>query len=42
MNVYLPKELCSMTYKDLDQAIKLIQSVGKSCFVAKSDFKAAF
>ena len=42
VNRYTPKELCSVKYKNLDQAIKLCMHVGRGCFVAKSDMKSAF
>ena len=42
VNDYTPKDLCTVKYKDLDQAIRLIQSVSQNCFVVKSDFKGAF
>ena len=42
VNSNTPKELCTVKYKDLDNAIKLCLKVGRGCYVAKSDMKSAF
>ena len=42
VNHYTPKELCSVKYKNLDEAIKLCLPTEKGCHLAKSDIKSAF
>ena len=42
INYYTPKELCSVKYNDLDQAILLCSSLGQGCRMVKSDLKSAF
>ena len=41
-NSCTPKELCSVKYKDLDEAIRLCIQTGDKCYLAKSDMKSAF
>ena len=38
----IPKELATVRYATIDDAIRLIKSVGKGCFLAKTDIKSAF
>ena len=42
VNVCTPKDLCSVKYKDLPNAIKLCSEAGRGCHTAKADIKSAF
>ena len=42
VNSETPKHLCSVSYKDIDFAIKMCKQEGEGCFVAKSDMQSAF
>ena len=42
INDHTPPELCSVRYKDLDNAIKLCMKEGVGTYLAKSDMKSAF
>ena len=42
VNDGIPKELATMRYATIDDAIRLIKSLGKGCFLAKTDIKSAF
>ena len=42
VNYYTPKELCSVQYRDLDNAIRLCLQARQGCYLAKSDMKSAF
>ena len=42
VNESIPKELASVRYATIDDAIRLIKSLGKGCFLAKTDIKSAF
>ena len=42
VNDGLPKELATVRYATTDDAIRLIKSLGKGCFLAKRDIKSAF
>ena len=42
VNDGISKEFSSVKYANISQAIKLIISVGKNCYLAKSDIQAAF
>ena len=37
-----PKQLATVRYATIDDAIRLIKSLGKGCFLAKTDIKSAF
>ena len=38
----IPKELATVRYATTDDAIRLVKSLGKGCFLAKTDIKSAF
>ena len=38
----IPKEFCSVTYKDYDYFVSLLTSVGQGCFIAKADIESVF
>lgn len=42
INDYIDPNLCSVKYTDFDEAIKMIQDLGKNCFLFKMDIKNAF
>ena len=42
VNSEIPDDLCSVTYPDFQEAIRLCQLAGKSAFAGKSDMKSAF
>ena len=42
VNSNTPKELCTVQYKDFDQAVKLCLAAGKNCHAGKSDLTSAF
>ena len=42
VNACMPKELCSVTYPGLEEAIRLCMQMGRSCKISKSDMKSAF
>ena len=42
VNDCIPKELVSVRYATIDDAIGLIKSLGQGCFLAKTDIKSAF
>ena len=42
VNSQTPRSLCTVTFEDLDYAIRMCLRAGKNCFVAKSDMYAAF
>jgi len=42
VNDGIPKELASVHYATIDDAVKLIMSLGKGSFLAKTDIKSAF
>ena len=42
VNDGIPKELATVRYATIDDAIRLIKSLGKGCFLAKTDIKSAF
>ena len=42
VNDRIPKELSSVHYDTIDDAIKKITSLGARCFLAKTDIKSAF
>ena len=42
VNDGIPKELATVKYATIDDAIRLIKSLGKGCFLAKTDIKSAF
>ena len=42
VNDGVPKELATVRYATIDDAIRLIKSPGKGCFLAKTDIKSAF
>ena len=42
VNINTPKELTSVKYKDLDEAIRLCLKHGKTCMIGKSDLISAF
>ena len=37
VNSQIPKEVCSVSYPDFDEAVKMCLMAGKSCSVGKSD-----
>ena len=42
VNANTPSELCSVQYKNFEEAVRLCLRVGKACFAGKSDFSSAF
>lgn len=42
INDFIPDELCSVSYTTVDDAIKQIKKLGKSCLLAKTDIASAF
>ena len=42
VNDGIPKELATVRYATTDDAIRLVKSLGKGCFLAKTDIKSAF
>ena len=42
VNANTPKHLCTVTYCEIDEAIRLCLRAGKGCHAAKSDYSAAF
>ena len=42
VNEGIPRELSSVHYATIDDAIKKITSLGAGCFLAKTDIKSAF
>ena len=42
VNDGIPRELSSVRYATIDDAIKKISSLGAGCFLAKTDIKSAF
>ena len=43
MMVYLKtKELATVKYATIDDAVRLIKAIEKGCFLAKTDIKSAF
>lgn len=42
VNDGIPKELASVRYTTIDDAIGLIKSLGQGCFLAKADIKSTF
>lgn len=42
INDFIPNELCSVSYTTVDDAIKQIKKLGKSCLLAKTDIASAF
>ena len=42
VNDGIPKELATVRYATIDDAIRLVKLFGKGCFLAKTDIKSAF
>ena len=42
VNDFIDKELCSVKYSTIDDAIKMIHKLGKNAKMAKCDIKSAF
>ena len=42
INDFIDPKLCSVKYTEFDQAIHIIQELGKNCYLFKSDIKNAF
>ena len=42
VNDGIPKELATVRYATIDDAVRLFKSPGKGCFLAKTDIKSAF
>ena len=42
VNGCIPKELCTVTYSDFNQAVRLCMEAGIGCRIGKSDMKSAF
>lgn len=42
VNDGIPKELATVRYATVDDAVRLIKAIGKGCFLAKTDIKSAF
>ena len=42
INDSIPREFCSVSYASIDEAIKIVKSVGPGCFLAKTDIQSAF
>ena len=42
INRATPSEMCTVKYKEFDQAVKLCIKEGKECYIGKSDMTAAF
>ena len=42
VNDGIPKELATVKYATIDDAVRLIKAIGKGCFLAKTDIKSAF
>jgi hypothetical protein len=42
VNDFIDKELCSVKYSTIDDAIKMIHKLGKNAKLAKCDIKSAF
>jgi len=38
----IPKELATVRYTTIDDAVRLIKAIGQGCFLAKTDIKSAF
>ena len=42
VNDFIDPELCTVQYTSFDQAIKMVQTLGKGCYLSKCDIKNAF
>ena len=42
INDGIPKELATVQYATIDDAIRLVRLLGKGCFLAKTDIKSTF
>ena len=42
VNDGIPSELSTVSYANIDDAIRLVKNAGKGCFLAKTDIKSAF
>ena len=42
VNDGIPKELATVRYATIDDAVRLIKAIGRDCFLAKTDIKSAF
>ena len=42
VNDGIPKELATVRYATIDDAVRLIKAIGQGCFLAKTDIKSAF
>ena len=42
VNDGIPKELATVRYATIDDAVRLIKAIGRGCFLAKTDIKSAF
>ena len=42
VNSFISKENSSVTYKSFDEALEIVRSIGRGCWLAKSDLSSAF
>lgn len=42
INDFIDKEYCSVKYSSIDDAVKMIQNIGRNALLAKCDIKSAF
>ena len=42
VNANIPEDLCSVVYKEFDDAVRLCLAEGKGCYLGKSDMSSAF
>jgi len=42
VNDFIDPKLCTVQYTNFDQAVELVQQLGKGCLLGKSDIKSAF
>lgn len=42
VNDYIDPELCSVQYTSFDEAVHMVQDLGRGCLLGKSDIKSAF
>lgn len=42
VNDGIPKELATIRYATIDDAVQLIKAIGQGCFLAKTDIKSTF
>lgn len=42
VNDHIPQNLCSVDYTRFDEAVQMVQGLGRGCLMAKTDIKSAF